>query len=438
MRKGDNEYFQILHFCDRLFASSHFFFYFCIVIELDRHIEILLLSNDCVIVPGLGGFMAHHVDARRDERDGSLLPPLRDIGFNSKLTLNDSLLAQSYVEAYDLSYPDAVKRIEDEVRELRQHLEKKGHFELNDIGTVSLNDDGHLEFEPCIAGLLTPELYGLSNVEIMTLAELERASSAAPQADTSAPHLASIAHALPAMAEESETEPSETTTSAPVAASSTPAESSAGQGVSDTAPSATSSAAFSGAQTADNTTGEEPSTADQTDAHSARIVALWRSVAVVAIALLAFLLIPTPLANNGPMVMESRIDTGLLQRIMPTAEVAMPKAATPMPKAAAPALKAPAATPKTTAPTTKIDAEKPTPTVDHAFCIVLASRVSKKNATRYTADLQHRGYKSARILNRVNGAKVVYGNFKTQDEAQQVLRQLNDKEEFAEAWVMKY
>ena len=57
------------------------------MIEMDRHIEILLLNNDCVIVPGYGGFMAHHVDARRDETDGSILPPMRTIGFNQKLTL---------------------------------------------------------------------------------------------------------------------------------------------------------------------------------------------------------------------------------------------------------------------------------------------------------------------------------------------------------------
>lgn len=42
---------------------------FANVNELKRHIEILLLSNDCVIVPEFGGFMAHHVDARYDGRD---------------------------------------------------------------------------------------------------------------------------------------------------------------------------------------------------------------------------------------------------------------------------------------------------------------------------------------------------------------------------------
>ena len=30
------------------------------MIDLVKHIETLLLENDCVIVPGLGGFIAHY------------------------------------------------------------------------------------------------------------------------------------------------------------------------------------------------------------------------------------------------------------------------------------------------------------------------------------------------------------------------------------------
>ena len=88
------------------------------MIELAKHIEILLLDNDCVIVPDFGGFMAHHVDAVYDTEEGLFLPPRRTLGFNPQLYINDSLLAQSYVEAYDLSYPDAIQRIESEVREI--------------------------------------------------------------------------------------------------------------------------------------------------------------------------------------------------------------------------------------------------------------------------------------------------------------------------------
>ena len=140
------------------------------MIELDRHIEILLLSNDCVIVPGLGGFMTHHVEARYDADDQMFLPPLRTLGFNPQLTMNDSLLVQSYIEAYDISYPEALRRIESEVEELKQHIDAAGCYELNDIGELSLNEEGKYLFTPCEAGILTPELYGLSSFEMKPMA----------------------------------------------------------------------------------------------------------------------------------------------------------------------------------------------------------------------------------------------------------------------------
>ena len=36
------------------------------MIELARHIEILLLENDCVIIPDFGGFIAHYQPARNN------------------------------------------------------------------------------------------------------------------------------------------------------------------------------------------------------------------------------------------------------------------------------------------------------------------------------------------------------------------------------------
>ena len=62
--------------------------------------------------------MAHYVDARKDEADGSFLPPIRSIGFNPKVTVNDSILAQSYVDSYDISYPEACKRVDEDVEKL--------------------------------------------------------------------------------------------------------------------------------------------------------------------------------------------------------------------------------------------------------------------------------------------------------------------------------
>ena len=133
------------------------------MIELNRHIEILLLSNECVIVPDFGGFMTHLVPARYDADDRSFLPPLRTLGFNPQLRMNDSVLVQSYVEAYDISYPEAIRQVTEEVEELKHILSEEGSYTLTDLGTLTVNSEGNYEFTPCEAGLLTPELYGLGS-----------------------------------------------------------------------------------------------------------------------------------------------------------------------------------------------------------------------------------------------------------------------------------
>lgn len=139
--------------------------------ELSRHIEILLLDNDCVIVPNFGGFMAHHRPAEYVNTSGLFYPPQRTLGFNSQLRLNDSLLAQSYVEAYDISYPEAVKRIENDIAEIKQIIAIEGEYEFHGIGTVKKNTDEVYDFIPCTAGLLTPNLYALNSFSIDAITE---------------------------------------------------------------------------------------------------------------------------------------------------------------------------------------------------------------------------------------------------------------------------
>lgn len=133
--------------------------------RIEKHIEILLLENDCVIVPGLGGFVAHHIPARYDEQEQLFLPPYRTLGFNPLLTVNDSLLAQSYMETYDVSFPEAIHQIEEEVASIQQTLADEGVFELNDLGKLVSTTENTMRFEPFEGGILSPTLYGLNSFE---------------------------------------------------------------------------------------------------------------------------------------------------------------------------------------------------------------------------------------------------------------------------------
>ena len=144
------------------------------MIELAQHIETLLLENDCVIVPGFGGFVAHYSPATRVKEENIFLPPTRIIGFNPQLKLNDGVLVQSYMSAYDTSFADASRIVEKEVNEFIGLLHEEGKAHLDNIGEIHYNIYGNYEFVPYDYKITTPSLYGLDSFEIHELSALQQ------------------------------------------------------------------------------------------------------------------------------------------------------------------------------------------------------------------------------------------------------------------------
>ena len=142
------------------------------MIELAKHIEILLLDNECVIVPDLGGFITHYQPAHYEESEGLFVPPVRTVGFNSQLTMNDGLLIQSYMQAYHTDFSDAARIIAKEVEGLKEDLHKEGFAELEGIGTLHYTIYGTYEFRPTENGILSPALYALESFNIHPLSLL--------------------------------------------------------------------------------------------------------------------------------------------------------------------------------------------------------------------------------------------------------------------------
>ena len=151
------------------------------MIELAQHIEALLLENDCVIVPGLGGFVAHYAPATRVEEENIFLPPTRIIGFNPQLKMNDGLLVQSYMSVYGTNFSDATKIVEREVDELIAALHEEGKVDLPNVGEVRYTIYDTFDFAPYDNKITTPYLYGLDAFEMQELSALEK-----PQAEKDA------------------------------------------------------------------------------------------------------------------------------------------------------------------------------------------------------------------------------------------------------------
>ena len=140
------------------------------MIELTKHIEILLLENDCVIVPELGGFIAHYQSACYEEAEGVFLPPVRTIGFNPQLTMNDGLLTQSYMQAYHTDFPDASRKIAKTVNKIKNTLYSEGVVNMQGIGDLYYTIHKTYEFHPAPNGILSPALYALESFSISPLA----------------------------------------------------------------------------------------------------------------------------------------------------------------------------------------------------------------------------------------------------------------------------
>ena len=147
---------------------------FVLMIELAQHIEVLLLENDCVIVPGLGGFVAHYTPAMRVAEENVFLPPTRIIGFNPQLKMNDGLLVQSYMAVYDTDFSDATRIVEKEVAYIFTTLHEEGKVDLPNIGELRYSIHGIYDFVPYDHKITTPYLYGLDSFEMQELAELKK------------------------------------------------------------------------------------------------------------------------------------------------------------------------------------------------------------------------------------------------------------------------
>lgn len=108
----------------------------------------LLYNHNCVIVPNLGGFLAHQQSATIDPVSMVINPPAKTITFNAQLKLNDGLLATKVADYLKINYVDAIKIIETEVANFDHLLNYNGQIALPGLGIFTHNVDKNLVFAP--------------------------------------------------------------------------------------------------------------------------------------------------------------------------------------------------------------------------------------------------------------------------------------------------
>lgn len=132
----------------------------------NRHIKQLLMRHECVIVPGLGGFITYRHGAY--VRNGFVYPPAKGIRFNNLLNYNDGMLCEMYMNDGMLSYADALKAIDEAVVCVHNTLREKGFCQLGAVGTLRLHGDDTISLS-CENVSFLPGNYGLTPVALNRL-----------------------------------------------------------------------------------------------------------------------------------------------------------------------------------------------------------------------------------------------------------------------------
>ncbi|MGY8928607.1 MAG: HU domain-containing protein [Flavobacteriales bacterium] len=131
----------------------------------------MFLDYDCVIIPGLGGFVCNGRSAWYDEENEEMVPPSRDVIFNPNLIHNDGLLAQEIMRARDLSYSEAMKHVEDEASSMVRQLKEGKPVEIARVGRLYSGEDGVTRFLPDSELVRVLRSFGHARIPLAKLVE---------------------------------------------------------------------------------------------------------------------------------------------------------------------------------------------------------------------------------------------------------------------------
>lgn len=143
-------------------------------LDIIKYIEELLYANNCVVLPGFGGFVANYKSATINQFQNKFTPPSKSISFNRQLTKNDGLLLSHIVTTTNCTYAEAEKQIQVFVADLHKELKQNGAVELEKIGRVFTNDQGSLLFEPSLDNNFLLDAFGLYSFNLQPIVTSEK------------------------------------------------------------------------------------------------------------------------------------------------------------------------------------------------------------------------------------------------------------------------
>lgn len=122
-------------------------------------------EHDCVIVPGLGGFLLRYHEAQYHPVTHLWRPPSKMISFNASLSVSDGVLAHALARNSGISFREAEQYLLTWGERMNALLREQQELVFPGIGRLYRDVEGHVQFHPETAVNYLASAYGLPNFE---------------------------------------------------------------------------------------------------------------------------------------------------------------------------------------------------------------------------------------------------------------------------------
>ena len=131
--------------------------------KIAKHVGDLLYDYECVVIPGLGGFLTQDKPSSINPVTHQFRPPYKQVSFNAFLKTNDGLLINYVARQEGMDYKNAKEQVDQFVMQCDKalHQGKKIHF--HNVGYLYLNDNKQIVFSQDPGINYNPEAFGLGS-----------------------------------------------------------------------------------------------------------------------------------------------------------------------------------------------------------------------------------------------------------------------------------
>ena len=150
------------------------------MLRIVSHIEQLLLTHNCVVIPQVGGLVFQYESTPLSADTTQFVPTRRVVVLDPTCQDDDQLLLHTYETAYGLNEKYARRMLLTDIGLLRSTLQKRGEVLVGINGRLIRHQNGRISFQSKVNETFDLEAYGLPTFQFDKLPVVEEKTEEIP------------------------------------------------------------------------------------------------------------------------------------------------------------------------------------------------------------------------------------------------------------------